>query len=154
MTASAHRDENLKYLEQLLTEVKRDKSDENMTDRHAGLLCLSVRYTIKKHFSGLPKAKFMKAMQAEGIPVKNGIDSNLHKDPFIDAYLNLESFKRIYSKERLDKYRKELHCPVNEYLSEEKGIGLYQAVFLGPKKDMEDIVAAIVKVQKNASKLI
>jgi hypothetical protein len=54
----------------------------------------------------------------------------------------------------LDKYRKELHCPVNEYLSEEKGIALYHAVFLGPRKDMDDIVAAMVKIQKNASKLL
>ncbi len=151
---SAHRDENVKYLEQLLTEVKGispTKKYDGQTRR--AYYAYQLVYD-KEHFSGLPKAKFMKAMQAEGIPVKNGIDSNLHKDPFIDAYLNLESFKRIYSKERLDKYRKELHCPVNEYLSEEKGIGLYQAVFLGPKKDMEDIVAAIVKVQKNASKLL
>jgi hypothetical protein len=96
----------------------------------------------------------MEALNAEGISVKNGIDSNLHKDPFIDAYLNLDSFKRIYSKERLDKYRKELQCPVNEYLSEEKGIAFFHAVFLGPKKDMEDIAAAIVKIQKNADKLL
>lgn len=151
---SAHRDENVKYLEQLLAEVKGispTKKYDGQTRR--AYYAYQMVYD-KQHFSGLPKAKFMKAMQAEGIPVKNGIDSNLHKDPFIDAYLNLESFKRIYSKERLEKYRKELHCPVNEYLSEEKGIGLYQAVFLGPKKDMEDIVAAIVKVQKNASKLL
>ena len=43
---------------------------------------------------------------------------------------------------------------MNEYLSEEKGVALFHAVFLGPKKDMEDIVAAIVKIQNNADKLL
>jgi perosamine synthetase len=151
---SAHRDKNVAYLEQLLAKVdgiSPTKKYDGQTRR--AHYAYQLVYD-KKHFSGLPKAKFMQALQAEGIPVKNGIDSNLHKDPFIDAYLNLDSFKRIYSKERLDKYRKELHCPVNEYLSAEKGISFYHAVFLGPKKDMDDIVAAIVKIQKNASKLL
>lgn len=49
----------------------------------------------KEYFNGLPKAKFMEALRAEGIQVKNGIDSNLHKHQFIDAYLNLDSFKRM-----------------------------------------------------------
>lgn len=148
------RDKNVAYLEQLLTEVSGispTKKYDGQTRR--AYYAYQMVYD-KEHFSGLPKARFMEALQAEGIPVKNGIDSNLHKDPFIDAYLNLDSFKRIYSKERLDKYRRELHCPVNEHLSEEKGISLYHAVFLGPKKDMEDIVAAIVKIKKNASKLL
>ena len=93
-------------------------------------------------------------MVAEGIPVKNGIDSNLHLHPFIDAYLNLGSFKRLYSKKRLDQYRKELKCPVNERIGKETGFSLGQQVFLGSKKDMEDIAEAIAKIQKHASLLL
>jgi hypothetical protein len=51
-------------------------------------------------------------MRAEGIAFGNGIDSSLHSHPFIEAYFNLRAFKKIYSKERLDKYRKENLCPV------------------------------------------
>ena len=94
-------------------------------------------------------------MLAEGIPMGNGIDSNLHLDPFIETYLNHRSFKKIYSKERLDKYRKEIKCPVNEHIGKETGLSLgTHPVFLGPLKDMEDIVTAIVKIQKNTSKLL
>ncbi len=148
------RDKNVAYLEKLLAEIdgiSPTKKYDGQTRR--AYYAYQLVYD-KEHFSGLPKAKFMEALQAEGIPVKNGIDSNVHKDPSVDAYLNLDSFKRIFSQERLDKYRRERHCPVNEHLSEEKGIALYHAVFLGPKKDMEDIVAAVVKIQKNASKLM
>jgi len=60
----------------------------------------------------------------------------------------------LYSKERLDKYRKEIQCPVNEHIGKETGLSLGQTVFLGTKKDMEDIVTAIIKIQKNASKLL
>lgn len=148
-----HRDKNVAYLEQLLSGIKGVKPTKKYDGQTRRAYYAYQMIYEKEHFSGLPKDKFMEALRAEGIPVGGGIDSNLHKDPFIDAYLNLDSFKRIYSKARLDKYRSELHCPVNERLSE-IGISLYHAVFLGPKKDMEDIVEAIVKIQKNASKLL
>jgi hypothetical protein len=108
----------------------------------------------KEHFNGLPKPKFREAMRAEGIGFGNGIDSSLHSQPFIEAYFNLRAFKKIYSKERLDKYRKENLCPVNEMIDRETGLSLGQKVFLGTKKDMEDIVTAIVKIQKNSSALL
>jgi hypothetical protein len=102
----------------------------------------------------VPKLKFREAMAAEGIHLGNGIDSSLHQDPFIETYFNLRAFKKIFPKERLDKYRRENLCPVNEMIDKETGVSLGQRVFLGSKKDMEDIVTAIVKIQKNASKLL
>lgn len=149
-----YRDKNAAYLEKLLSGVKGVKPTKKYDGQTRRAYYAYQMVYEKEYFNGLPKAKFIEALQAEGIPVNNGIDSNLHKDPFIDAYLNLDSFKRIYSKNRLNKYREELHCPVNEHLHQEIGLSLYHAVFLGPKKDMEDIVEAIVKIQKNASKLL
>ena len=148
------RDKNAAYLEKLLSEVNGvDPTKKYDGQTRRAYYAYQMVYD-KEYFGGLSRAKFMQALQAEGIPVKNGIDSNVHKNPAIDAYLELESFKRIYSKKRLEKYKKELHCPVNEFLDKEKGIALYHAAFLGTKKDMEDIVAAILKVRKNASKLM
>ena len=107
-----------------------------------------------KYFNDLPKAKFQEAMRAEGIGFGNGIDSSLHLNPFIETYFNLRAFQKLYSKERLDKYRKENLCPVNERIGKETGLSMGHRVFLGTKKDMEDIVTAIVKIQKNSSKLL
>ena len=148
------RDENVAYLEKLLSEIKGVRP----TKKYAGQTRRAYyEYQLiyeKEHFKNVPKIKFREAMAAEGIPLGNGIDSSLHKDPFIETYFNLRTFKKIFSKERLDKYRRENLCPVNEMIDKETGVSLGQRVFLGSKKDMEDIVTAIAKIQKNASKLL
>lgn len=148
------RDENAAYLEKLLAEIKGVRP----TKKYPGQTRRSYyEYQLiyeKEHFDGLPKRKFMAAMEAEGIDFGNGIDSSLHLDPFIETYFNLGAFKKIFPKERLEKYRKENLCPVNEMIDRESGLSLRQRVFLGTKHDMEDIVNAIVKIQKYASKLV
>ncbi|MDD4109076.1 MAG: DegT/DnrJ/EryC1/StrS family aminotransferase, partial [Prolixibacteraceae bacterium] len=151
---SALRDENSAYLEKLLSEIKGvrpSKKYEGQTRR--AYYSYQMIYE-KEHFNGLPKAKFIEAMRAEGISFGNGIDSNLHLDPTIETYLNHRSFQKIYSKERLDRYREEIKCPVNERIGKETGLSLGHRIFLGTGKDMEDIVSAIIKVQKNAPKLL
>jgi perosamine synthetase len=148
------RDENSQYLEKLLEGIKGvrpTKKYEGQTRR--SYYGYQLIYE-KEFFNGLPKNKFRQAMWAEGIGFGNGIDSSLHLDPFIETYLNLRSFQKIFTKERLDKYRKENLCPVNERIEKETGLTMGQRVFLGTKKDMEDIVAAIVKVQKYSSQLL
>jgi len=148
------RDENVAYLEKLLSDIKGVRP----TKKYAGQTRRAYyEYQLiyeKEHFKNVPKIKFREAMAAEGIHLGNGIDSSLHKDPFIETYFNLRTFKKIFSKERLDKYRRENLCPVNEMIDKETGVSLGQRVFLGSKKDMEDIVTAIVKIQRNASKLL
>jgi perosamine synthetase len=151
---SALRDENAAYLEKLLSEIKGVKP----TRKYPGQTRRSYyNYQLiyeKEFFNGLPKSRFREAMRAEGIRFGNGIDSSLHLDPFIETYFNLPAFKRIYSKDRLDKYRKENMCPVNENIDRETGLSLGQRVFLGTKKDMEDIVTAIRKIQKSSTELL
>jgi perosamine synthetase len=148
------RDENAAHLDKLLSEIKGVRPTKKYPGQTRRAYYNYQLIYEKEHFNGLPKARFMEAMRAEGIPFGRGIDSNLHLDPFIETYLNHRSFKKLYSKERLDKYRKEIQCPVNEHIGKETGLSLGQTVFLGTKKDMEDIVTAIIKIQKNASKLL
>jgi hypothetical protein len=66
----------------------------------------------------------------------------------------MRSFQKVFSKERLDKYRRENLCPVNERIGKVTGLSLGQRVFLGTKRDMEDIVSAILKIQKHSSELL
>lgn len=151
---SALRDENCLYLENLLSGIKGVRP----TKKYAGQTRRAYyEYQLiyeKEYFNNLSKAKFQQAMRAEGIGFGNGIDSSLHLDPFIETYLNMRAFQSIFSKERLEKYRKENICPVNERIGKETGLSLGQRVFLGTKKDMEDIVTAIEKIHKNAAKLL
>jgi perosamine synthetase len=148
------RDENAAYLEKLLENiegVRPTKKYQGQTRRAYYEYQLIYE---KEHFNGLPKNRFRQAMRAEGISFGNGIDSSVHLDPSIEAYLNLRAFNRVFTKERLEKYRRENQCPVNEMIGRETGISLEQRVFLGSKKDMEDIVSAIIKIQKHSSELI
>ena len=148
------RDENAAYLEKLLSGIKGVRP----TKKYAGQTRRSYyEYQLiyeKEHFRALPKNRFIQAMRAEGISFGDGIDSSLHLDPFIETYLGMAAFKRIFPAERLVKYRKENVCPVNEKIEKESGLSLEQRVFLRSKKDMEDIVNAILKIQKHSGELI
>ncbi|HBE42122.1 MAG TPA: hypothetical protein DDW27_13110, partial [Bacteroidales bacterium] len=151
---SGLRDENAAYLEKLLGEIKGVRPTKKYSGQtRRGYYIYQMIYD-KEHFNGLSKPKFREAMRAEGISFGNGIDSSLHSHPFIETYFNLRSFQKIYSKDRLNKYRRENLCPVNETIDRETGLSLGQRVFLGTKKDMEDIVTAIVKIRKNSSSLL
>ncbi len=151
---STLRDENCQYLEKLLSGIKGVRPVNKYPGQTRRAYYEYQLIYEKEYFNDLPKAKFQLAMRAEGIEFGNGIDSSLHLDPFIETYFNLRGFQKIFSKERLDKYRKENICPVNERIGKETGLSLGQKTFLGTKKDMEDIVTAIVKIQKNASLLL
>jgi perosamine synthetase len=148
------RDENTAYLEKLLSEIKGVRPTKKYTGQTRRAYYEYQLIYEKDFFGGLPKNKFRGAMRAEGIDFGNGIDSSLHLDPFIETYFNLRGFKKIFQKERIDKYRKENVCPVNEKINLETGLSLGQRVFLGTRKDMDDIITAILKIQKNASKLL
>jgi dTDP-4-amino-4,6-dideoxygalactose transaminase len=151
---SDQRDENSQYLEKLLSEIKGVRPTKKYSGQTRRAFSEYQLIYEKEYFNDLPKAKFREAMRAEGIAFGRGIDSSLHLDPFIETYLNLRAFQKVFSKERLDKYRRENLCPVNERIDKETGLSLGQRVFLGTKRDMEDIVTAIIKIQKNSSKLL
>lgn len=151
---SALRDKNCRHLEQLLSGIKGVRPTKKYDGQTRRAYYEYQLIYEKEYFNGLPKEKFRQAMRAEGIVFGNGIDSSLHRDPFIDTYLNMRAFQKLYSKERLDRYRKENVCPVNEKIGKETGLSLGQRVFLGSEKDMEDIVEAVVKIQKNSSRLL
>jgi perosamine synthetase len=151
---STLRDENSAHLEKLLGEIKGVRPTKKYPGQTRRAYYEYGLIYDNQFFNGLPKEKFQEAMRAEGIGFGDGIDSSLHSDPFIETYFNSRAFQKLYSRERLDKYRKENVCPVNERIGRETGLSLGQRAFLGTKKDMEDIVAAIVKIQKNSSKLL
>ncbi|HUU29559.1 MAG TPA: DegT/DnrJ/EryC1/StrS family aminotransferase [archaeon] len=150
------RSENAACLDKLLEDIpgiSPAKTYPGQT-RHAYHLYM-MNYD-RNHFSGLHKKKFVAALAAEGIEtISTGYGlPPLNKAQFIEKRLNSRSYQAIYSRERLDKYRKENLCPENDKLCEETGLWLYQSVLLGTKKDMEDIAEAIVKIQKNSAKLV
>ncbi|HSM77060.1 MAG TPA: DegT/DnrJ/EryC1/StrS family aminotransferase [Bryobacteraceae bacterium] len=104
------------------------------------------------HFSGLPRAQFLKALRAEGVPAYDGY-TPLNKEAYLENTLQSRAFRRIYSAPELKSYRERNHCPVNDRLCQE-AVWFGQTMLLGGTKDMDDIADAIGKIQKHAGALI
>ena len=103
-------------------------------------------------FSGLPRSRFLKALEAEGIPCSRGY-TPLNKEPFLENTLNSRAYRKIYSEAELAQHRERNHCPENDRLCEE-AVWFTQTMLLGPRSDMDQIADAILKIQKHAAQLI
>ena len=94
------------------------------------------------YFKGAPLEAFIKALNAEGIPCSR-IEAPLH--------LTLAPPRDPALRELFVKRNK--GCPIAEKAHYEEGVALPQYLFLGTKEDMDDIVEAIIKIQKHADEL-
>ena len=111
-----------------------------------------LRYK-KEYFDGLPRHKFMAALQAEGIPCGKGYGQQ-YFDGLIEEAITSKGYTRLYSKERLNRYREELHnLPENDQLTMEM-VWFFQNMLLAEQKDMDDIVNAILKIYENRKQLL
>ena len=146
------REENANYLTEQLKEIP----GLTPAEMYDGCTCNAyhlymMRYDPSK-FKGLPRGKFLSALSKEGIPCGSGY-TPLNKEPFVEKTLASRAFQSVFSKERIDKYLKENQCPANDRLCNEEAVWFFQAMLLGTKKDIDDIVAAVRKVYNNAEKL-
>jgi perosamine synthetase len=148
---SRTREQNAQYLTGMLKEIpgiSPAKMYEGCT-RNAYHLYM-FRYK-SEAFGGLPRAKFLHALDAEGIPCSGGY-SPLNKEPFLPTALNSKGFRRIYPKEILDRYEQRNHCPANDQLCQE-AVWFIQTTFLGTRTDMDQIAAAVRKIHANSAAL-
>jgi perosamine synthetase len=102
-------------------------------------------------FGGLPRAQFLKALRAEGVPASGGY-SPLNKEPSVVETLKGHGFERIYGKAELARLAERNQCPQNDRLCEQ-AVWLTQTMLLGPRGDMDQIAEAIRKIQRHASEL-
>jgi perosamine synthetase len=103
----------------------------------------------KQHFAGLPKARFIQALQAEGIPCSGGY-TPMAEQPFLKQTLNSRGFRHIYSAKEIAALEERNRCPENDKLCEE-AIWFTQKMLLGTKQDMDQIAEAVRKVQGEAA---
>ena len=149
---SRRREQNAAYLTGLLREIP-GIAPARLYDgctRNAYHLYM-LRYD-PAGFEGLPRSKFLQALNAEGIPCSAGY-SPLYREPFLKRTLESRGFRAIYSPKRLADYLERIHCPANDRLCEQ-GVWFYQTLLLGPRSDMDQIADAVRKVQKHAGKLM
>lgn len=145
------RDSNAAYLNQMLLEkpgVSPAKMYSGCTRN--GYHLYMMRYNAEA-MGGLGRERFIEAVRAEGVPISAGY-TPLNTHPFLENTLNSRPFRAVYSKQEIDRWRERNQCPANDRLCRE-GLWFAHTVLLGNRRDMEDIVAAIRKVQRNASVL-
>jgi len=146
------RNENAKYLTSRLKDIPGivpHKLYDGVT--RAAYHLYPFRYE-KQHFGNVPRGKFLAALKAEGIPCSSGYD-RVNKNAFFENTLRSKNFRKMYSKERLDRCRELNNCPDGDRLCDE-AVWFYQSLLLGPKSDMDDIADAIQKIYDNRSKLV
>ena len=145
------RETNAAYLRQLLSEIPGitpAKMYDGVT-RNAYHIFM-MRYDAG-HFSGLPRDRFIKALQAEGIPCSGGYGP-LQKEPFLKATLQSRAYRHIYPAKLLAEWEKRSHCPENDKLCQE-ALWFGNLILLGTREEMEQIATAIRKIQKHSTLL-
>lgn len=145
------REQNAAYLTSLLREIPGitpARMYEGCT-RNAYHLYM-FRYDARA-FAGLPRAVFLRALAAEGVPASGGY-SPLNTEPFLEHALSGRGFQAIYGRARLDTWREQNRCPENDRLCSE-AVWLTQSMLLGPRRDMDEIADAVRKLQASASEL-
>ncbi len=105
----------------------------------------------KAQFAGLPRAKFLQALNAEGIAC-NPAYGRLNQEAFIAETLRSRSYQRLFPAQTLAQWAERTACPANDKLSEEAA-WFPQTVLLGPRSDMDQIAEGIRKIQKHAGEL-
>jgi len=106
------------------------------TTRSANHLYL-LRYN-KNRFHGIPREKFFKAMQAEGVYTYGGYVP-LYRERLFNININEYPWLKNIN-------YKDMYFPVTEKLCTEEAIWLKQNHLLGSEKDTQDIISAFEKV--------
>jgi perosamine synthetase len=109
------------------------------------------RYQPEK-FSGLPRATFLKALDAEGIPASTGYAPRLNKEPFLLNAMHSRGYQRFCKPEQVALWEKNNECPENDLLCEE-AVWFFQNMLLADHASMDQIAEAIRRIQSNASEV-
>lgn len=146
------RTENATYLSQLLNEIPGIKPAKlyEGTTRSAYHLYM-FRYDAAQ-FAGLSRAKFLAALGKEGVPTSGGYGM-MNKDAYVTGLAKDKHFLKVYGEQRMKEWLAQtLNCPQNDKVCEQAA-WFTQTMLLGPKSDMEQIAAAIRKIQQHAGEL-
>jgi len=88
----------------------------------------------------------------EGVGLSPYIAKGLHREPWIEHILNQPVYKKMFSAQRLNEYRRQVPCPVCDQVCREMAMIWSSGPLLAGKEDMDNIADAIIKVYENRDK--
>jgi len=141
------REDNARYLASLLDDIEGISLTGSYpgTTRHAYHLGI-IKYNAEA-FKGLPKKRFVQVLEKEGVECADGYLPLYNYHIFKNFSEKVSAYKEIYQG-RVD--YSAVQCPVCERLCEHEAVWIFQEMFLGTHKDMDDIANAILKIQRYA----
>lgn len=107
-------------------------------------------------FNGLPRATFVKALAAEGVPASPGYPKYpIYTQEFIHEMFKTEVYKKFYTRRELDweAYKARNHCPGLMKTFDTSVWISSTGMLLGSKADMDDVARAVEKIHRNSAKL-
>ena len=104
-------------------------------------------------FDGLSRDKFMKALQAEGVPC-SAVYREQYFDGLLDEAINSRGYKRLWSAARLKSYRDSFNDLKGNKQVCDTTVAMTQNVLLGGRSDMDQIIEAVRKIQTHSAELV
>ena len=102
---------------------------------------------------GLPRERFLEALNAEGVPAFSGYTFPLYRNPMFTEkrFINGAFPLGTPYHDDIDYARFEALCPVSERACRSEAVWLPQNLFLGAENDMDDVAEAVRKVLRLAA---
>jgi len=107
---------------------------------------------LPEHFAGVPRASFLGALQMEGVPCDGLFYEPVYKSALFPVNPNDWPALSWGRPQPLD-LKSLYHCPVSERAAYQESVWLPHHIFLGSKKDADDIADAVLKVCANIGEL-
>jgi dTDP-4-amino-4,6-dideoxygalactose transaminase len=107
---------------------------------------------LPERFPGVPRAAFLGALQTEGIPCDGLFYEPVYRSALFPVDAKEWPALSWGRSEALD-LKNMYHCPVAERAAYEEAVWLPHHIFLGSRKDTDDIAEAVLKVCENIAEL-
>jgi perosamine synthetase len=147
------RNENAAYLTARMKAIPGLVPQKLYEGTNSGSFYLYAMSYHKEHFDGVDRAAFLRALNAEGVSLSPYIDRGLHRELWIDHVLSSKVYQKMYSEERLRRYRDESPCSNCDKVCQEMAMIWASGPLLGTKEDMAEVADAVEKVYENRDQL-
>jgi dTDP-4-amino-4,6-dideoxygalactose transaminase len=107
---------------------------------------------LPEHFGGIPRAALLGALQMEGVPCDGLFYEPVYKSALFPIDAN-DWPALSWGREKPIDLKNSYHCPVSERAAYEEAVWLPHHIFLGSKKDTDDIADAVLKICENIEEL-